>query len=274
MVVTTSHTPSEESIDSSKRIAAELGCRWVPRGGKSIRKLAQTYKTPHIMLQADDELKLYMDVLNEDDPGNDSHHNVSVEPAPMFFHPSLSFVRVKRLMRGEGDALIECSGAERGDSILDCTAGLASDSIVFSYAVGGEGHVLAIESEPALHMLIREGLAHYKTHLPSFNEAMRRVEAKLGSHEQILKDLPDKSVDIVYFDPMFRSPIDDSSAIQPLRKLANHSPLSLEAIEQAKRVARKRIVLKEHRDDGEFERLGFNRMFRSGTKIAYGVIQL
>ncbi|MDF2816048.1 MAG: hypothetical protein K0Q81_2248, partial [Paenibacillus sp.] len=32
--------------------------------------------------------------------------------------------------------------------------------------------------------------------------------------------------------------------------------------------------LKEHRDDGEFERLGFERMIRSGTKIAYGVIQL
>jgi hypothetical protein len=274
VVVTTSHTPSSESVAASKRIAAEMGCRWVPRGGKSIRKLAQAYGSSHIMLQADDQLKLYMDVKTDKDSSLTLSDNVNTEPSPMFFHPSLSFVRVKRLLRGEGDALIECSGAVPGDSVLDCTAGLASDSIVFSYAVGPTGHVTAIESESALHMLIREGLARYETHLAPFNEAMRRIQVVLGSHVHLLGQMPDRSVDIVYFDPMFRSPIDDSSAIQPLRRLANHSPLSKAVIEQAARVARKRVVLKEHRDDGEFERLGFERMIRSGTKIAYGVIQL
>jgi 16S rRNA (guanine1516-N2)-methyltransferase len=231
----------------------------------SVRKLSQAYGASTLLLQADNQLKLYADI--EPDLS-------STEPIPMFFHPSMSFVRVKRLMQGEGDALIECSAAAPGDSVLDCTAGLASDSIVFSYAVGPEGHVTTVESAPALHMLVREGLAHYKTHLEPFNEAMRRIEVKWGDHERVMEQMPDCSVDIVYFDPMFRSPIEDSSGIQPLRRLANHSPLSETAIRHAKRVARKRIVLKEHRDGGEFERLGFERINRSGTKITYGVIQL
>lgn len=266
-VVTTSHTPSAESIAASKRIAAEWGCRWVPREGKSIRKMLDSYGASPILLQADDQLKLYMGLDHELDPAG-------TEPAPMFFHPSMSFVRVKRLLQGEGDALMECAAVQPGDTVLDCTAGLASDSIVFSFAVGSTGHVTAIESEPALHILVREGLANYKTHLPSFNEAMRRIEVKQGDHMQILEQLPDRSVDIVYFDPMFRSPIHDSSGLQPLRRLANHNPLSESTILQARRVARKRIVLKEHRDSGEFERLGFERWVRSGTKIAYGVIPI
>ncbi len=240
-----------------------------------MNKLAQSYRVTQLLLQADDQLKLYTDLIMEpSDSRSEANPNLSAEPTPMFFHPSLSFVRVKRLMRGEGDALIECSGAEPGDIVLDCTAGLASDSIVFSHVVGPEGRVTAIESEPALHMLIREGLSHYETHLESFNDTMRRIEVKLADHTRELEKLPDRSVDIVYFDPMFRSPIEDSSAIQPLRRLANHKALSEHAIEQARRVARKRIVLKEHRDGDEFNRLGFERLFRSGTKIAYGVIHI
>lgn len=265
LLVSTSHSPSPETVEASKRIAAELGCRWVPRGGMSVRKLSQAYGASSLFLQADDQLKLYADLVPD---------LSSPEPIPMFFHPSMSFVRVKRLMQGEGDALMECSAAAPGDCVLDCTAGLASDSIVFSYVVGPSGRVTAVESAPSLHMLIREGLARYRTHLEPFNEAMRRIEVKRGDHERILEQLPDCSVDIVYFDPMFRNPIEDSSGIQPLRRMANHSPLSETAIRHARRVARKRIVLKEHRDGGEFERLGFERFNRSGTKITYGVIQL
>jgi 16S rRNA (guanine1516-N2)-methyltransferase len=256
MLVTTSYKPSPETVEQSRRIAQELGCRWVPRGGLSIRKLMNRYGMQPVLLQTDEGLKLY---ANADD-------------APMFFHPSMSFIRAKRLLNGEGDAMIEASGAEKGDRVLDCTAGLATDSIVFSFVVGPEGRVTAVESQAPVYILIREGLSRYVTHLDAFNEAMRRIEVRHAGHLDVLRSMDDNSVDIVYFDPMFRQPIDDSSAIQPLRHVANPDPLSIEAVEQAKRVARKSVVLKEHRDGGEFDRLGFTRIFRPGTKIAYGVI--
>jgi hypothetical protein len=86
--------------------------------------------------------------------------------------------------------------------------------------------------------------------------------------------LPDRSVDIVYFDPMFRRPVLSSSALRPLRSQAEERPLSEAAVREAVRVARRRVVLKDHRDSGEFERLGFVRRRVSSSKVAYGVIDI
>ncbi|PYI55935.1 class I SAM-dependent methyltransferase [Paenibacillus flagellatus] len=255
MLVTTSYSPSPEAAARAKAIAGELRCRYVERGTSSVRRLGERYGDSRFLVVTERELQFH-----------------SGGETPLFFHPSLSLVRVKRLMNGEHDGLIEASGAAVGDAVLDCTAGLGSDAIVFSYAVGEEGAVTAVESEPALYTVVREGLASYQTFSEPFDAAMRRVRLVLGHHLETLRGMPDDSVDIVYFDPMFRQPVEESSAIGPLRQVANHSPLSEEAIREAVRVARKSVVMKEHRDSGEFERLGFGQPARTRTKIAYGVI--
>ncbi|MNR63579.1 hypothetical protein D3C85_1859320 [compost metagenome] len=59
-----------------------------------------------------------------------------------------------------------------------------------------------------------------------------------------------------------------------LRSRANDAAVSVAAIAEARRVARKCIVLKEHRDSPEFARLGFEDVLRSTTKTTYGVIRL
>jgi len=86
--------------------------------------------------------------------------------------------------------------------------------------------------------------------------------------------MPDKSMDIVYFDPMFRRGIEESSSVGQLRLFANLDPLSETVMEQAKRIARKRIVLKERKDSGEFERLGFSIVSRENMGVAYGVLEV
>ena len=191
-----------------------------------------------------------------------------------FFHPSTASIRVKRLIQGEKDALMECSQMKPGDSVLDCTAGMASDSIVFSHTGGSDSSIIALESEFIPFLLLREGLNDYESDIHSLNEAMRRIQVKHMDHLSYLKKLPDKSIDIVYFDPMFRSPIENSMAISPLRVIANHQPLREETIREAMRAARKTVVLKEHRDSQEFDRLGFSQVHKTYSKIAYGVIQL
>ncbi|MEC0228345.1 class I SAM-dependent methyltransferase [Paenibacillus alba] len=257
MLVTTSYNPSMELLHKAGRLAADYGGQLVQRNKYSLEHLRKNYKEKSLLLVTRDEIRYY-----EDD-----------HPA-YFFHPSMALVRVKRMQRGESDLLIEASGAEVGQVIVDCTAGLASDAIVFSYAVGKQGKVTALESEEIPAMLIHEGLAVYESEIAELNEAMRRIEVKQMNHLAYLQQLADQSVDIVYFDPMFRSPIEESQAISHLRRSANDEAVSLASISEARRVARKSIVLKESRDSKEFDRLGFEHVLRSTTKTTYGVIRL
>jgi 16S rRNA (guanine1516-N2)-methyltransferase len=258
VIVTTTAKPSSSALDQAARLSVELSASLKPRGNLTVNKLLTLTEDKRLIVVTENEVRYY-------DGQSDT---------PLYFHPSMAFVRVKRLRRGETDPLIQLSGCEEGDHVIDCTAGLASDSLVFSYAVGPTGSITAIESEPVLCALVREGLAGYVTSLPDVNEAMRRINMINSHHMNYLSNLPDKSVDIVYFDPMFRKPIHESSSMEPLRAVANMDALSLESIEQAQRVARKSIVLKEHQASGEFSRLGFERRHVNTSKIAYGVIQL
>ncbi len=121
-------------------------------------------------------------------------------------------------------------------------------------------------------MIVREGLKRYQSEVEELNEAMNRIEIIHNEHLDYLMGLPDQSVDIIYFDPMFRIALADSSALAPIRSIANHQPLDLEAITHAKRVARKSVVLKEHVKSKEFVRLGFEQVYSTYSKIAYGVI--
>ena len=130
------------------------------------------------------------------------------------------------------------------------------------------------KSEPVLCTLVREGLACYETGLADVDAAMRRIELLPIHHYEYLRKQPDKSADIVYFDPMFRSPVHESSSMEPLRLMANMDEITMETINEAKRVARKCIVLKEHQASEEFDRLGFERKHQNTSKIAYGVIEL
>lgn len=258
MIVTTTAKPSARALEQAGRLSAELASPLKARGNLTVTKLLTLSQDKKLIVVTEEEVRYY-DGQAE---------------TPLYFHPSMAFVRVKRLRRGETDPLVQLSGCEEGDRIIDCTAGLASDSLVFSYAAGPAGSVTAIESEPVLCALVREGLAAYQTSLADVNEAMRRINMKCMNHLDYLRSLPDNSVDIVYFDPMFRQPINESSSMEPLRAIANMDALTDEVIEQAKRVATKTVVLKEHQASGEFARLGFERRHVNTSKIAYGVIQL
>jgi len=257
MIVTTGSKPSAEMIAQAKSLADELGGRYVHRRAQTLRGIARGSGDDRLLVVTPEGLRYY-----------------EGEEPPLFFHPSMAFVRVKRLRRGERDPLVDVSGVRPGDAVLDCTAGLASDAIVFSYAAGAAGSVTAFESEPVLAAVVRDGLRRYATGLPDVDEALRRIRVETRRHEQALAELPDDSYDIVYFDPMFRSAIEESSAIGAFRGLANPDALTAGSVAHAVRVARRAVVLKEQWSSGEFDRLGFERQpSKKTTKIAYGVIR-
>ncbi|WP_231891293.1 class I SAM-dependent methyltransferase [Paenibacillus swuensis] len=241
----------------ARQLSLRLGVNYVPRRESSVPRLRSQHGAEALWIVSERELK-YM----------------NVHDAVLFFHPSTGILRVKRMLKGEEDTLVRLAGIVPGTSVIDCTAGLASDSIVMSYASGETGKVTAIESDLNISTIIDEGLQTYVSEVPELNEAMRRIQVRRMNHLDYLRSLSDDSVDIIYFDPMFRNAIAESNSISPLRGTANDAPLTTDAIREAARVARHRLVMKEHRDSEEFDRLGFSHVHRTYSKIAYGVINL
>ncbi|MNB72372.1 putative methyltransferase [compost metagenome] len=257
MIISTGERPKPEVAERARALAGRLGVSYAPRGNASVAKLLAEYR--------DDDLLIVL------------HQGVRLlrsGAAPLQFHPSMGFVRAKRVLKGETDPLAAAAGMIPGDSVLDCTAGLGADSLVLAVSGGEETSVTALESSLPLYALLSEGMASYDSGLPEVDSALRRIEVVNSGHLDYLRSLPDRSVDIVYFDPMFREPLYDSAAISPLRSFADSSALSEGSVAEALRVARKSVVLKEKRGSGEFSRLGFQEQLRQGNKTSYGVIAI
>jgi hypothetical protein len=94
-----------------------------------------------------------------------------------------------------------------------------------------------------------------------------------ADYRHFLRTLPDRSFDIVMFDPMFRQTILESTAMQMLRPLANSEPLDEASVREAVRVARRVVLFKERPESGEFERLGFTKA-RESSQFTWGVIRV
>ena len=257
MIVTTTERPDARTRERALALAHEWGAAYVPRLRHTIAKLCRMHGAAEAAVVGPKEIKL-----------------VPLEGAPFFFHPSMGLVRLKRVLAGETDSLVAASEAAPGDAVLDCTAGFCSDALVFSHAVGETGKVVALEASPVLHGIVREGLAAYETGLPEVDRAMRAIETVRTDYESYLSRLGDNSFDIVYFDPMFDHPVEASAALSPLRAQARMGPVTPESVQEAVRVARKIVVLKDRRGSGQFARLGFALARKSYSSVAYGVIKI
>lgn len=255
MLATTATAPSPAAVRRAERLARELGARFVPRRTLTLAQLMRREREDNVLVVSETEVKLK-----------------TSDGSTAVFHPSMAHLRLKRLLAGETDPLVEASGVRPGDEIIDCTMGLAADAIILSWAAGETGRVTALESERVIHVLTREGLSTYESELPELTAAMRRIRPVWTDHLAWLREMPDRSADIVYFDPMFRSGV-AGSAIDPVRGLVNASPIRPEAIREARRVARRAVVMKERRNSPVWDKLGFGRIRVSSSGLAYGVIE-
>lgn len=202
------------------------------------------------------------------------------------FHPNMAIIRILQGLRGEQDRFLTASNIKPDQILIDATLGLGTDALVAAWKVGENGKVLAYEHSPLLAALMKEGLLSLKNKklprimnpekLKAWQElilASQRIEVIWGDHQKLLAEFPNSSVDVVYFDPMFRHTREKSSSIQPLHRYSDHQPLQLETVQEACRVARTRIVLKERKGSPEFTRLGFH-VFNGGrySEVDYGII--
>ncbi|OMP65670.1 class I SAM-dependent methyltransferase [Domibacillus epiphyticus] len=255
MIVTTSQRAGSDVKKRAEQQAVSFNVPYVERGKQSVAKLAAFYECP-VLLVTEERMELY------DESGR----------SPFFFHPGSAMFRVKRLMNGDQDAFVQVSGLRPGMSFLDCTMGPAADSITASFAVGEKGHVQSIESNEPVAKIVQDGLSKWEEGPADLLQAMRRIQVKAADYHTYLQSVPDNSFDVVYFDPMFEETI-DSDGIAPLRSFASYSDLTTEAVNEAKRIARKRVVLKDHFRSERFAELGFQQHIRKTAKFHFGTIE-
>lgn len=190
----------------------------------------------------------------------------------LFFHLNMAQLRIKQLERGERDHMLEAMELGKGMSLLDCTLGMATDAVVASYAGAA---VRGVERSPVLAAIAAHGLKSFPAKSARLKNALQGIEVITAEYLAYLRTLPACSFDIVYFDPMFRHPLDKSLHLQPLRFFADHRALSAEAVAEAKRVAKRCVVMKETNGSLEFSRLGFLKTVGGKySSIRYGVIRV
>lgn len=189
-----------------------------------------------------------------------------------YFHLSMAQLRLLRLQRGETDHLLEAVGGDT-ISVVDATCGFGSDSIILSYGLGIP--VLALEGFSPLAYITNYGFRHFVHECKEVTEALRRIQLGAVSYESYLQYATSNSVDVIYFDTMFEEPVLESSQFDPVRNLLIDRPLSEDVLEEAKRVARKRVIIKERKGAALFEWLGITTIVGGKySRIAYGVLEV
>ncbi|HFI0676209.1 TPA: class I SAM-dependent methyltransferase [Streptococcus suis] len=247
VIVTTSLGMDEHLVQKAKNLAEELGIAYCDRRKHAVKVFLK---------QADAVLVVYKDRLVIEQK----------EGQKLFFHPDTAMLRIK----SGRDPLLELVGEGR-KSILDCTMGLASDSIVLACA----GHqVTALESSRLIHFIVSKGLQEFDSGKSEVNQAMKSIQTIWTDSLTYLKEQANKSVDVIYLDPMFSQEITESDNLDGLKTFANYTALSEEFLSEAKRVARKKIIIKAHFRDRVFEEFGFIRHVRPNQKFHYGEIIL
>ncbi|MDD4237111.1 MAG: class I SAM-dependent methyltransferase [Desulfotomaculaceae bacterium] len=253
--VTTSHRPTPVQVSHAVKLAAELSVPFIPRNDLSIESMISNIGIAGIMVISSQRISFF------------------TGKSEFFFHPGLAKLRINELKNGKTDQMVQAMSLQAGDTLLDCTLGLGSDSIVASYVSGSRGRVTGLESSILIAAIVGQGLKTYQLADADISQAMQRVEVVHFYHKDYLAGLPPRSYDVVYFDPMFRSPRKKSPYMDAMRAIANPNPIDRETIAMALKACTKRVVMKERRWSKEFERLGFKEI-RGGkhAPVVYGVI--
>lgn len=262
-ILTTAQKSNEAIQEEAKALASSMHMAYIKRGKLSIPVLFNAHPCDFIAVLSGNGLTIHF-------PDNQQHS----------FHLSMAQLRILRLQRGEGDHLINAvqtilSTNEITDkeefSFLDCTIGLGSDSIVVSYAFP-QAKIKGLEGSLPIWLATSYGLAHYSHNVKSVTDALRRIEVSYDIFENYVPNLPDESIDIIYFDPMFEVPVEDSPQFKPLRGHTVESRIDDKIMEEAMRVASYGVIIKERPFSSVFQKYPPHQWVGGKySRIGYGV---
>ena len=254
LAITTIAHPRAQECETAHAIAAELNAPFITRINGQPGKTAEHSDREGLLIVEREGLALW------------------VAGQTFRYHPNMATMRVRALSQKKNDGLVDALQLKTGASLLDCTCGLGADAIVAAHAVGPTGRVRALESSTLLALLVIRGMARYSlVSPPELIPAMRRVEVHHTDFTDYLRRESDNAWDIVYFDPMFSETIDISQGLDIVRRLAYPDGPSLHDVQEARRVARHRVAMKDRQPGQNLARLGFTTIKKS-RRICYGTI--
>jgi hypothetical protein len=241
LAVTTPLRPTPAEVEAALAAAGRYGLAYVARGNRALsRAVAEVGAESALVLSA-------------------TRAVLAAGGAEHAWSPGMGALRLKRHLDAragkasdptERDPFLEAAGILPGDAVLDCTAGLGADALVAAAAAGPGGRVVGLESSQALAAWTGEGLRRYPP------DAARRVEVLHADHGAWLRQAPARSFDVVVFDPMFRHARAEPGGFEVVRRLSDPRPLAPETLAEARRVARRWVVVKDGAPGWDLARLG------------------
>ena len=241
VAVTTPLRPSLPEEQEAREAAARHGLPFAPRGDDRLEEvLLRTGAGAALVLSPTAAI-------------------LATAEADQRWSAGMGMLRLRRtLARLEGrpvsptdrDPFLEAAGLRPGDQLLDATLGLGADALVAAAACGPGGRVVALERSPVLAAWVAEGLRRLDV------EPARRIEVRAAEHLEALSALPSGSFDVVAFDPMFRHARPQPGGFELVRALADARPLAAAAVAEARRVARRWVVVKDGAPGWDLARLG------------------
>lgn len=127
-------------------------------------------------------------------------------------------------------------------SVFDATLGLAGDALHVASVLDVD--VIGCEGSPVVHALLEEGLPRLAKEALTAKAARVTLPATAVDSLTMLRGMADDSVDVVMLDPMMRRPLKAAPTFDLVRFFAIATPASAALLLEARRVARRRVVLK------------------------------
>ncbi|MFL5318022.1 MAG: protein-L-isoD(D-D) O-methyltransferase, partial [Myxococcaceae bacterium] len=172
-VVTVANKPHEGDERCARELASRYGLEFVPRRWKQpMEDLLEAH--PTVFVLAENGLTLWS------------------KEGTLRWSTGMAHLRILRFEEGERtDTFLKHGELREGQSVLDCTLGLAQDALMAERAVGPEGRVVGLEKSLPLYVLTAEGLRAHGS----------RIECIHRDAHAYLREQPDRSFDVVVFDP-------------------------------------------------------------------------
>lgn len=231
MIVTTGLARHEAATERAQVLARELGAPFVLREKCGIAKMLALREAETALIVQADRLLLSDGV---------------VEYA---YHPNMLLVRGLNVLRDWRDLFLDAAGLVEGESALDCTLGFGCEASLAALAVGDTGRVVGLESQPALAAVTRIGMREFALGTKPLRAAMQRVEVVCADYRAYLEGLDPGSFDLIAFDPFFGEHLEGSKhSIGPLARFGDGRPLDTASVLAARRVARRRVLVKHPRN--------------------------
>jgi len=176
------------------------------------------------------------------------HHRSLGAVSVDFVHGPAAYRRIAA--GGRRQPLARAVGLRTGrPTVLDATVGLGRDAFLLA-CLGCR--VTGVERSPVITAMLRDALNRAtRSGLPALCDAVRRITVIGGDSRDLMRGLDaDQAPDVVYIDPMYppgRKTAAVKKEMRICRLLVGDDPDAAELFDVARRVARRRVVVKRHR---------------------------